>query len=143
MITECTLSIVKPDAVERNLIGAIYQRIEAVGLRLIAVKMLHLSEEQAKGFYAEHEGKHFYADLITFMTSGPIIVQVLEGEAAIDRYRELMGKVNPDEAAYGTIRSDYAINICVNSVHGSDSQIAAKREIAYFFSEDEIYPRKS
>ncbi|MBV7299071.1 nucleoside-diphosphate kinase [Enterovibrio paralichthyis] len=143
MTIERTFSIVKPDAVERNLIGAIYQRIEAAGLRIVAAKMLQLTKEQAQGFYAEHEGKPFYEDLVAFMTSGPVTVQVLEGENAIVRYRELMGKTNPEEAACGTLRADYAVSMRFNSVHGSDSPVSAEREIAYFFANDEICPRKS
>lgn len=141
MTIERTFSIVKPDAVERNLIGAIYQRIESAGLKIIAAKMVHLSEDKAKGFYAEHEGKPFYDDLVAFMTSGPVMVQVLEGENAIARYRELMGKTNPEEAACGTLRADYAQSMRLNSVHGSDSPVSAAREIAYFFAEDEICSR--
>ncbi|WP_028023718.1 nucleoside-diphosphate kinase [Enterovibrio calviensis] len=143
MTIERTFSIVKPDAVERNLIGAIYQRIEAAGLRVVAAKMLHLSKEKAQGFYAEHEGKPFYDDLVEFMTSGPVMVQVLEGENAIANYRELMGKTNPEEAACGTLRADYAVSMRFNSVHGSDSPTSAEREIAYFFASDEICPRKA
>ncbi|PCE67923.1 MULTISPECIES: nucleoside-diphosphate kinase [Salinivibrio] len=141
MTIERTFSIVKPDAVERNLIGAIYQRIESAGLRIVAAKMLHLTKEQAEGFYAEHQGKPFFASLVEFMTSGPIMVQVLEGESAISRYRELMGKTNPEEAACGTLRADFAESMQYNSVHGSDSPASAEREIAYFFPADEIHPR--
>lgn len=141
MTIEHTFSIVKPDAVERNLIGTLYQRIESAGLRIVAAKMLHLSKEQAEGFYAEHQGKPFFASLVEFMTSGPIMVQVLEGEGAINRYRELMGKTNPEEAACGTLRADYAESMQYNSVHGSDSPGSAEREIAYFFTADEIHPR--
>ncbi|ODP96910.1 nucleoside-diphosphate kinase [Salinivibrio sp. SS2] len=141
MTIERTFSIVKPDAVERNLIGAIYQRIESAGLRIVAAKMLHLTKEQAEGFYAEHQGKPFFASLVEFMTSGPIMVQVLEGESAISRYRELMGKTNPEEAACGTLRADFAESMQYNSVHGSDSPASAEREIAYFFTADEIHPR--
>lgn len=141
MTVERTFSIVKPDAVKRNLIGAIYQRIEAAGLQIVAAKMLHLTKEQAQGFYAEHEGKPFYEDLVAFMTSGPVMVQVLEGKDAISQYRELMGKTNPDEAACGTLRSDFAESMSFNSVHGSDSPSSAEREIAYFFAADEICPR--
>ncbi|WP_025673722.1 nucleoside-diphosphate kinase [Salinivibrio socompensis] len=141
MTIERTFSIVKPDAVERNLIGTLYQRIESAGLRIVAAKMLHLSKEQAEGFYAEHQGKPFFASLVEFMTSGPIMVQVLEGESAINRYRELMGKTNPEEAACGTLRADYAESMQYNSVHGSDSPDSAEREIAYFFTADEIHPR--
>ncbi|WP_407332359.1 nucleoside-diphosphate kinase [Enterovibrio sp. 27052020O] len=143
MTIERTFSIVKPDAVERNLIGAIYQRVEAAGLRVIAAKMLHLNKEKAQGFYAEHEGKPFFDDLVEFMTSGPVMVQVLEGENAIANYRELMGKTNPEEAACGTLRADYAVSMRFNSVHGSDSPTSAEREIAYFFASDEICPRKA
>ncbi|MEZ9833304.1 nucleoside-diphosphate kinase [Vibrio breoganii] len=141
MAIERTFSIVKPDAVKRNLIGAIYQRMEQAGLRIVAAKMLHLTEEQASGFYAEHEGKEFFPALKEFMTSGPIMVQVLEGEDAISRYRELMGKTNPEQAACGTIRADYALNMRYNSVHGSDSPASAAREIEFFFPASEIHPR--
>ncbi|KXF79771.1 nucleoside-diphosphate kinase [Enterovibrio coralii] len=141
MTIERTFSIVKPDAVKRNLIGEIYHRIEQAGLRIVAAKMLHLDKEKAQGFYAEHEGKPFFDDLVAFMTSGPVMVQVLEGEDAIGRYRELMGKTNPEEAACGTIRADYAVSMRFNSVHGSDSPISAEREIAYFFADSEICPR--
>ncbi|GEM78808.1 nucleoside-diphosphate kinase [Vibrio superstes] len=141
MAIERTFSIVKPDAVKRNLIGAIYQRMEQAGLRIVAAKMLHLTEEQASGFYAEHEGKEFFPALKEFMTSGPIMVQVLEGEDAISRYRELMGKTNPEQAACGTIRADYALSMRHNSVHGSDSPASAAREIEFFFPASEIHPR--
>ncbi|OEE79162.1 nucleoside-diphosphate kinase [Vibrio ordalii] len=141
MALERTFSIIKPDAVERNLIGEIYHRIEKSGLRIIAAKMVHLNEEQASGFYAEHEGKAFFPALKEFMTSGPIMAQVLEGEDAIVRYRELMGKTNPEEAACGTIRADYALSMRHNSVHGSDSPESAAREIAFFFPESEIFSR--
>ncbi|NCO45148.1 MAG: nucleoside-diphosphate kinase [Vibrio sp.] len=141
MALERTFSIIKPDAVERNLIGEIYHRIEKSGLRIIAAKMVHLNEEQASGFYAEHEGKAFFPALKEFMTSGPIMAQVLEGEDAIAHYRELMGKTNPEEAACGTIRADYALSMRHNSVHGSDSPESAAREIAFFFPESEIFSR--
>ncbi|EGU42945.1 MULTISPECIES: nucleoside-diphosphate kinase [Vibrio] len=141
MALERTFSIVKPDAVKRNLIGEIYNRFEKAGLSVVAAKMLHLNDEQASGFYAEHEGKEFFNDLKAFMTSGPVMVQVLEGEEAITRYRELMGKTNPEEAACGTIRADYALSMRHNSVHGSDSPESAAREIAFFFPESEICPR--
>lgn len=141
MAVEKTFSIVKPDAVKRNLIGEIYNRIEKAGLRVIAAKMVHLTEEQASGFYAEHEGKAFFPHLKEFMTSGPVMVQVLEGDNAIESYRELMGKTNPEEAASGTIRSDYALSMRYNSVHGSDSPESAEREIAFFFPESEICSR--
>lgn len=143
MTVERTFSIVKPDAVKRNLIGAIYRRIEKTGMTVVASKMLQLTKEQAAGFYAEHEGKPFFEPLVEFMTSGPIMVQVLEGEDSITRYRELMGKTNPDEAACGTLRADYAISMRYNSVHGSDSPESAAREIAYFFAEDELCSRDS
>ncbi len=141
MALEKTFSIIKPDAVERNLIGEIYQRIEKAGLKIIAAKMVHLTDEQASGFYAEHEGKAFFPPLKEFMTSGPIMVQVLEGENAIARYRELMGKTNPDEAACGTLRNDYALNMRQNSVHGSDSPESAAREIEFFFPQAEVFSR--
>ncbi len=141
MAIERTFSIIKPDAVERNLVGEIYNRIEKAGLTIIAAKMVKLNEEQASGFYAEHEGKPFFEPLKEFMTSGPIMVQVLEGENAISRYRELMGKTNPEEAAAGTLRADYAVSMRLNSVHGSDSLESAEREIAFFFPDAEICPR--
>ena len=131
-MTQRTFSIIKPDAVEQNLIGEIYNRIEKAGLRIIAAKMVHLTEDQASGFYAEHEGKEFFPPLKEFMTSGPIMVQVLEGENAIARYRELMGKTNPEEAVCGTLRADYALIMRHNSVHGSDSPESAAREIEFF-----------
>ncbi|OBT17237.1 nucleoside-diphosphate kinase [Vibrio sp. UCD-FRSSP16_10] len=141
MAIERTFSIVKPDAVKRNIIGTIYQRIEQAGLRIVAAKMVHLTDEQAGGFYAEHEGKEFFGELKEFMTSGPIMVQVLEGEDAISRYRELMGKTNPEQAACGTIRADHALSMRYNSVHGSDSPTSAAREIEFFFPASEIHPR--
>ncbi|MCD9530945.1 nucleoside-diphosphate kinase [Photobacterium carnosum] len=141
MTIEKTFSIVKPDAVKRNLIGAIYQRFENAGLKIVAAKMLQLTKIQAQGFYAEHEGKPFFDELVDFMISGPVMVQVLEGENAIVRYRELMGKTNPQEAACGTIRADFAISLRYNSVHGSDGPISAEREIGYFFAADELCPR--
>ncbi|MCE0493175.1 nucleoside-diphosphate kinase [Vibrio salinus] len=141
MALEKTFSIIKPDAVERNLIGEIYHRIEKAGFQIVAAKMVHLTSEQAGGFYAEHEDKPFYSDLVAFMTSGPIMVQVLEGENAIVRYRELMGKTDPAEASCGSIRADYAKSKRFNSVHGSDSPESAAREIAFFFPESEICPR--
>lgn len=142
MTIERTLSIVKPDAVKRNLIGAIYQRIEAAGLHIVAAKMYHLTKEQAEGFYAEHQAKPFFQELVEFMISGPVMLQVLEGENAIFRYRELMGNTNPENAACGTIRADHAVSLRYNSVHGSDSPVSAEREIAYFFAHDEIFFRK-
>ncbi|HDU8579163.1 MULTISPECIES: nucleoside-diphosphate kinase [Vibrio] len=141
MALERTFSIIKPDAVERNLIGEIYNRIEKAGLRIVAAKMVHLTEDQASGFYAEHEGKEFFPPLKEFMTSGPIMVQVLEGENAIARYRELMGKTNPEEATCGTLRADYALSMRHNSVHGSDSPESAAREIEFFFPESEVFSR--
>ncbi|EGQ9179257.1 MULTISPECIES: nucleoside-diphosphate kinase [Vibrio] len=141
MALERTFSIIKPDAVERNLIGEIYNRIEKADLRIIAAKMVHLTEDQASGFYAEHEGKEFFPPLKEFMTSGPIMVQVLEGENAIARYRELMGKTNPEDAACGTLRADYALSMRHNSVHGSDSPESAAREIEFFFPESEVFSR--
>lgn len=141
MAIQRTFSIVKPDAVRKNLIGAIYSRIEACGLTIAAAKMVHLTREQAQGFYAEHEGKPFFEPLIEFMVSGPIMVQVLEGENAIAYYRELMGTTNPETAAAGTLRRDYAESMRFNAVHGSDSPESAAREIAYFFTENEITTR--
>ena len=141
MTIERTLSIIKPDAVKRNLIGAIEQRIEQAGFQVIAMKMVRLTEQQAMGFYAEHEGKPFFHDLVNYMMSGPVVVQVLESETAIDRYRTLMGKTNPEDAECGTLRADYALSMRHNSVHGSDSSESAAREIAYFFSEDELCQR--
>lgn len=141
MAIQRTFSIVKPDAVRKNLIGAIYSRMEASGLSIVAAKMLYLTREQAEGFYAEHEGKVFFESLMEFMTSGPIMVQVLEGENAITFYRELMGATNPENAAAGTLRCDYAESMRFNAVHGSDSEESAAREIAYFFTENEVCPR--
>ena len=141
MGVERTLSIVKPDAVARNIIGEIYSRFEKNGLTIVAAKMLRLSEDQAKGFYAEHDGKPFYADLVAYMTSGPVVVQVLEGDSAIAKNRELMGATNPAEAAAGTIRADFAESVEANAVHGSDSPASAEREIGYFFENGEICPR--
>lgn len=141
MAIERTLSIVKPDAVAKNLIGKIYSRFEEAGLKIVAAKMLQLDEEKAGGFYAEHKGRPFYNDLIAFMTSGPVVVQVLEGENAIASNRELMGATNPREAAPGTIRADFAESIDANAVHGSDSSTSAAREVAFFFSDGEICPR--
>lgn len=141
MAVERTLSIVKPDAVGKNVIGEIYSRFEKNGLRLVAVKMLHLSEEVAGGFYAEHRERPFFPDLIGFMTSGPVCVQVLEGENAVAMNRELMGATNPQEAEAGSIRADFAESIDANAVHGSDSAESAAREIAYFFEASEICER--
>ena len=141
MGVERTFSIVKPDAVAKNVIGEIYARFEKAGLNIVASKMLHLSREKAGGFYAEHEGRPFYNDLVDFMTSGPVMVQVLEGENAVALNRDLMGATNPQEADAGTIRADFANSIDANAVHGSDSPESAAREIAYFFADDEICPR--
>ena len=141
MAVERTFSIVKPDAVARNLIGEIYSRFEKGGLRIVASKMLRLSEEQAAGFYAEHDGKPFFDDLCSYMRSGPVMVQVLEGEDAIATNRRLMGATNPAEAAPGTIRADFAESIDANAVHGSDAPESAAREIAFFFSPEELHDR--
>ncbi|MBT7335133.1 MAG: nucleoside-diphosphate kinase [Gammaproteobacteria bacterium] len=141
MSIERTLSIVKPDAVARNLVGEIYSRFEKGGLKIVACKMLSLSEEQAQGFYAEHAGRPFFADLCSFMRSGPVVVQVLEGENAIATNRRLMGATNPAEASPGTIRADFAESIDANAVHGSDAPESAAREISFFFADDEIHSR--
>lgn len=141
MAIERTLSIIKPDAVSKNAIGQIVSRFEAAGLRVVAMKMLHLSDTLAGGFYAEHKERPFYGDLVGFMTSGPVVVQVLEGENAIAKNRELMGATNPKEAAAGTIRADFAESIDANAVHGSDSPESAAREVAYFFDASEICAR--
>ena len=141
MAIERTLSIVKPDAVGKNLVGEIFSRFEKAGLRIAAVKMLQLSQEQAEGFYAEHRQRPFFPALIEFMTSGPVTVQVLEGENAVAMNRELMGATNPKDAAKGSIRADFADSIDANAVHGSDSLESAKREIAYFFSSTELCAR--
>lgn len=141
MAVEQTLSIIKPDAVARNVIGEIYSRFEQAGLRIIAARMLRLSRDQAEGFYAEHKGRPFFPALIDFMTSGPVVVQVLEGDNAVLRNRELMGATNPRDAAPGTIRADFAESIDANAVHGSDSAASAAREIAYFFASSELCPR--
>ena len=141
MALEKTLSIVKPDAVRKNLIGEIYTRIEKARLQIVAAKMIRLTDEQASGFYAEHKDKPFFSELKKFMTSGPIMVQILEGESAVSSYRELVGKTNPTEAACGTIRWDYAENGRYNAVHGSDSIESANREIAFFFSPSEIHEK--
>ena len=141
MGVERTLSIVKPDAVARNIIGESYSRFEKNGLTIVAARMMRLTEDQAKGFYAEHDGKPFYADLVAYMTSGPVVVQVLEGDNAIAKNRELMGATNPAEAAAGTIRADFAESVEANAVHGSDSPASAEREIGYFFEPGEICPR--
>lgn len=141
MAVERTLSIIKPDAVAKNIIGKIYSRFESNGLKIVAAKMLHLSQEQAEGFYAEHKERPFFGALVEFMTSGPVTVQVIEGENAIAMNRDLMGATNPKEAAEGTIRADFAESIDANAVHGSDSPESAVREIAYFFNDSEICAR--
>jgi nucleoside-diphosphate kinase len=141
MAIERTLSIIKPDAVAKNVIGKIYERFENAGLKIVAAKMLHLSDEKAGGFYAEHKERPFFKDLVSFMTSGPVMVQVLEGDDAVIKNRDLMGATNPQEAAAGTIRADFAESIDANAVHGSDSVSSAEREVAYFFNEDEICAR--
>ena len=141
MAVERTLSIIKPDAVAKNIIGKIYSRFESNDLKIVASKMLQLSDALAGGFYAEHEGRPFYPALIEFMTSGPVVVQVLEGEGAIAKNRELMGATNPQEAAEGTIRADFASSIDANAVHGSDSPESASREIAYFFAQSDLCGR--
>ncbi|QFS87291.1 MULTISPECIES: nucleoside-diphosphate kinase [unclassified Marinobacter] len=141
MANERTLSIIKPDAVATNVIGEIYSRFEKADLKIVAAKMMHLTQEQAEGFYAEHKERPFFNDLVAFMTSGPVVVQVLEGEGAILKNRDLMGATNPKEAAAGTIRADFASSIDANAVHGSDSAASAEREVAYFFNDNEICPR--
>ena len=138
MAIEQTLSIIKPDAVSKNIIGKIISRFEENGLHLIAGKLMQLDDQTASGFYAEHEGRPFFNDLKKFMTSGPVFLQVLEGEGAIMKNRELMGNTNPQDAAPGTIRADFANSIDANAVHGSDSEISAVREINYFFKDEEI-----
>jgi nucleoside-diphosphate kinase len=141
MSLERTLSIIKPDGVEKNLIGEVYRRFEQGGLQIVAARMLHLTQERAEGFYAVHRERPFFADLVSYMTSGPVMVQVLEGENAIARNREIMGATNPKDAAPGTIRADFAASIEENVVHGSDGPDTAAVEIAYFFDEGEICPR--
>jgi nucleoside-diphosphate kinase len=138
MSIQRTLSIIKPDAVKKNVIGEIISRFESNGLKIVAAKLIHLNDELASGFYAEHEGRPFFEDLKKFMTSGPVFVQVLEGENAISLNRELMGNTDPKQAAPGTIRADYANSIDANAVHGSDSPESAAREINYFFPEDNL-----
>ncbi|GAA6168395.1 nucleoside-diphosphate kinase [Sessilibacter corallicola] len=141
MAVEKTLSIIKPDAVAKNAIGEINARFEKAGLQIVGMKMIKLDDEKAGGFYAEHKERPFYPALVEFMTSGPVVVQVLKGENAIAANRELMGATNPKEAAAGTIRADFAESIDANAVHGSDSPASAEREVAYFFSEEELCER--
>ncbi|WP_130470398.1 nucleoside-diphosphate kinase [Candidatus Magnetaquicoccus inordinatus] len=141
MAVERTLSIIKPDAVAKNVIGQIYARFEAAGLKIAACRMMHLSAVQAGNFYAVHRGKPFYEDLVKYMSSGPIVVQVLEGESAITRNRELMGATNPAKADPGTIRADFATSIEANAVHGSDAPETAAQEIAFFFAGMDLHAR--
>ena len=141
MAVERTLSIVKPDGVQKNLIGEVYRRFEQGGLQIVAAKMLHLTREQAEGFYAVHKERPFYADLVSYMTSGPVVVQVLEGEGAIQRNREIMGATNPADADPGTIRADFAASIEENVVHGSDGPDTAAQEISFFFDGGRICAR--
>jgi nucleoside-diphosphate kinase len=141
MAAERTLSIIKPDAVAKNVIGQIYARFEGAGLRVIAAKMMHLSQREAEDFYAVHRERPFFRDLVSFMISGPVMVQLLEGENAIATNRELMGATDPKKAAKGTIRADFADSIDANAVHGSDAPETARNEIAYFFSSLNIHPR--
>jgi nucleoside-diphosphate kinase len=141
MALERTLSIVKPDGVARNLIGDVYHRFEKAGLRIVAARMLQLTQRQAEGFYAVHRERPFFRDLCSYMTSGPVMVQVLEGESAVQRHRDVMGATDPKNAAPGTVRADLATSIEENVVHGSDSADNAAREIAYFFAETALCPR--
>ena len=141
MTMERTLSIIKPDAVAKNAIGRIYARFEAAGLRIVAARMVHLSRERAEAFYAVHRDRPFYGELVEFMTSGPCMVQVLEGEDAIAKNREVMGATNPAEAAPGTVRADFAVEVTENAVHGSDGPETASTEIEFFFRTGDICPR--
>jgi len=141
MATERTLSIIKPDGIEKNLIGEVVRRFEAAGLQILAMRMLHLTREQAEGFYAVHRERPFFGDLVSYMTSGPVVVQVLEGDNAIARNREIMGATNPADAEPGTLRADFAESIEENVVHGSDGPDTARAEIAYFFENGDICPR--
>lgn len=141
MAVERTLSIIKPDAVGKSIIGKIYSRFEKAGLNIVAAKMVHLSNREAEGFYAEHRERPFFKDLVSFMTSGPVIIQVLEGENAVLLHRDLMGATDPKKAEANTIRADFAQSIDENAVHGSDSVQSAAREISYFFSATELCPR--
>lgn len=138
MAVEQTLSIIKPDGIEKDLIGEIFRRFEEAGLRIVAAKMLRLGQEQAEQFYSEHRDKPFFANLVSYMTSGPVMVQVLEGEGAITKNRLIMGATNPEEADSGTIRSDFAESVEENIVHGSDGPVAAAQEVEFFFSEGDI-----
>jgi nucleoside-diphosphate kinase len=141
MALERTLSIIKPDAVAKNVIGEIYARFEKAGLKVIAARMVHLSRKDAEGFYAVHQGRPFFNDLVAFMSTGPVMIQVLEGENAILRNRDLMGATDPRKAAKGTIRADFAQSIDANAVHGSDAPETAASEIAYFFAQSQVYSR--
>jgi len=141
MATERTISIIKPDGVQKNIIGEIYRRFESAGLQIVAARMLHLTREQAGEFYAVHRERPFYRDLVNYMTSGPVMVQVLEGENAIEKNREIMGATDPAKADPGTIRADFASSIEENVVHGSDGPETARQEMAFFFSDDQICPR--
>ena len=141
MFAEHTLSIIKPDGVEKNLIGEICSRFEKAGLEIVASRMMHLRQEQAESFYAIHKDRPFFRDLVSYMTSGPVVVQVLQGESAIQKNREIMGETNPDDANSGTIRRDFAASIEENVVHGSDGPDTAAEEIAFFFGDDGICPR--
>ena len=141
MATERTLSIIKPDAVANNIIGEIYRRFEEAGMRIVAARMMHLTKDQAEGFYTVHRERPFFNDLVRFMQSGPIMIQVLEGENAVAKNRELMGATDPAKAAPGTIRAEFATTVDENAVHGSDGPDTAKQEIEFFFKPDEICPR--
>ena len=141
MAIERTISIIKPDAVSKNVIGKIYDRFESNGLKIVAAKMKHLTREEAEAFYAVHKERPFFNDLVAFMVSGPVMVQVLEGENAVAKNREIMGATNPENAAEGTIRKDFANNTSENAVHGSDSLENAKIEIDFFFNPEEVYVR--
>ena len=142
MAVEKTFSMIKPDAVGRNLIGEIYRRFEGAGMRIVAARMTRLRREDAEGFYAEHRARGFFGDLVKYMTSGPVVVQVLEGEDAVAANRRLMGATDPKQAEPGTIRADFATSIDANAVHGSDSVASAAREIAFFFNQQELCPRE-
>ena len=141
MTIERTLSIIKPDAVAKNVIGQIYSRFEGAGLKVVASRMAHLSRAEAEGFYAVHKERPFFKDLVEFMISGPVMIQVLEGEGAVLKNRDLMGATNPKEAAAGTIRADFAESIDANAVHGSDAADTAANEIAYFFPASQVFAR--